>query len=129
MAAADVLLVLQNLEPVSEETIPSKVYDYLVSGKPVLALLFGNEELAEMLSEAGHAAVAATDAAGVSQSLLHLHESWAAGRLTSRPDLRYTRAGATAELVAWARSLRENDLLQEKQPVWDESSRQPAKRS
>ena len=109
VAEADVLLVLQNLEPVSEETIPSKVYDYLVSGKPVLALLFGNTELAAMLSEAGHEAVAATDAGAVAQSLLHLHDLWAAGRLTSRPDLRHTRAGATAELVAWARSLREKD--------------------
>ena len=44
MAQSDVLLLIQDDIYVAEETIPSKIYEYLQSNKPVLALV-NNEEL------------------------------------------------------------------------------------
>ena len=52
---ADVLLLIQHRDPVSAVTIPSKTYEYLQRGAPVLALVHGNAELASLLREHGHA--------------------------------------------------------------------------
>ena len=50
MAQSDVLLLIQDDTYVAEETIPSKIYEYLQKNKPVLALV-NNEELFENLLE------------------------------------------------------------------------------
>ena len=48
MQEVDVLLLIQDDSYVARETIPSKAYEYLHSGKPVFALVH-NEELFQML--------------------------------------------------------------------------------
>ena len=76
MQQADCLLLIQNTTFFSTETIPSKVYEYLLSGRPILALLHGNEELSTLLREHGHFVVAADDPQAVREameSLLRLH--------------------------------------------------------
>lgn len=105
VAEAEVLLVIQNTEPLSAETIPSKVYDYLISGRPILGLLYRNPELAEMLQAAGHRAVEISDLGAIARALEELYAAWEEGELAAAPEIRYTRAGATAEFVAWAREL------------------------
>jgi len=105
VAGADAALVIQNLAPVSEETIPSKTYDYLVSGKPVVALLFRNQELTAMLREGGHTVAAADDAAAIEAALEEVFTRAASGQLTAAPDPRYTRARAAEELLAWCRQV------------------------
>jgi len=105
MAKTDALVVIQNTDAISEETIPSKVYDYLMSGRPVLSLLYRNPELAAMLREAGHCAVESADGEAIAAAIEQLCGRWEAGELEARSDTRYTRAGATAELVAWGREL------------------------
>jgi hypothetical protein len=42
MYLADLLLLIQNTDDVSFETIPSKVYEYLHTGRPILALVYRN---------------------------------------------------------------------------------------
>ena len=105
MAEAEILVVIQNTDAISEETIPSKVYDYLMSDRPVLGLLHRNPELAAMLREAGHCAVESLDGEGIAAAIEALYGRWEAGESGSRSEARYTRAGATAELVAWGREL------------------------
>jgi hypothetical protein len=106
VAGADLLLVIQNLDPVSAETIPSKTYEYLLSGRAVLGLVHRNPELAEMLREAGHRAVEGEDVAAIEAELGNLYDEWRGVGLTARPCDRYTSERAVAELVAWSRDLR-----------------------
>ncbi len=59
MQRTDCLLLIQNIIYFSCETIPSKVYEYLLSGRPVLAMLYNNPELAAMLNHEPHLVAAA----------------------------------------------------------------------
>jgi len=106
MADSDLLVVIQNCDARSEETIPSKVYEYLAAGRPVLGLTFRNPELAEMLREAGHTAVEADDVGSIGAALETAYERWRRGELSAEPCRRYRVECAVAELIAWARRLR-----------------------
>lgn len=81
MAEVDCLLLVQNTEGVSSETIPSKFYEYLYSGRPILGLIFRNPELRGMLESRNHTAVEGDDPGGIGQAVLELHSAWKAGRL------------------------------------------------
>ncbi len=63
MRAVDVLLLLHGEEPICEEYIPSKLYEYLWMQRPILATVHRNPQMAEMLRGQGHIAVI-TGAAG-----------------------------------------------------------------
>lgn len=65
MAASDCLLLVQNVGAVSSETIPSKFYEYMTMGRPILGLVFRNPELCRMLEERGHQVAEADDEAGM----------------------------------------------------------------
>lgn len=106
MADSDLLVVIQNCDRRSEETIPSKVYEYLAAGRPVLGLTFRNPELAEMLRQAGHTSVEVDDVEGIARALETAYDRWRRGELSAEPCLRYRVEGAVAELIAWARRVR-----------------------
>lgn len=57
MRAVDVLLLLHGEEPICEEYIPSKLYEYLWMQRPILATVHRNPQMTEMLREQGHVAV------------------------------------------------------------------------
>lgn len=69
MMQSDCLLLVQNTQAFSEETIPSKVYEYFFSKKPILALTFRNSELSDMLGQHGHVVVAADDVTDASTGI------------------------------------------------------------
>jgi hypothetical protein len=76
MQRADCLLLIQNVTFFSTETIPSKVYEYLLSGRPILGLVYQNSELTGMLAAQSHFVAAANDANEVKtrlEEILHLH--------------------------------------------------------
>ena len=54
MLDADLLLLVQHAGAVSRETIPSKVHEYLQTGKSILAYTYDNGELDSLLREYGH---------------------------------------------------------------------------
>ena len=58
---ADIALLIQGYGPISRETIPSKTFEYLQSGKPILALVDDNNQLATMLKEHNHSVIRYTD--------------------------------------------------------------------
>ena len=82
MKRCDVLLLIQNTEIFSAETIPSKVYEYLHAGRPVLGLVHRNPELAGILDAQGDLAVAADDAGQVQEGILGLVTRWQRGELS-----------------------------------------------
>jgi len=78
---SDVLLLIQNNDRRSAETIPSKVYEYLLLQRKVLGLVYHNEELSTMLQEHGHLAIDADDAQKIKEAIISLIDSWISGKL------------------------------------------------
>lgn len=101
MREADVLVLIQNVADYSAETIPSKVYEYLLARRPILGLVHKNPELSGMLHAQGHLAVdaAAPDAVreGISEYLTRWRDSGCEG-LARKPS-QYTVAAAVGRLV------------------------------
>lgn len=69
MQQTDCLLVIQNIIYFSCETIPSKVYEYLLTGRPIIGLVYNNEELGNMLTEHGHQAVPADNVQDIAEAV------------------------------------------------------------
>ncbi len=104
MNAVDCLLLLHGTEPYCAEYIPSKVYEYLWTQRPILALVWRNPQMARMLTDLGHAAVAADDAPALEAALKDLIARWRRGALAdSGRASPYTVEAAVRRLVAWAR--------------------------
>jgi hypothetical protein len=78
MKRCDVLLLIQNTEEFSAETIPSKTYEYFFTGRPILALVHKNPELFQMMSRLGHAAAKADSPDDIKRSIMALAERWIA---------------------------------------------------
>ncbi|HTR45604.1 MAG TPA: glycosyltransferase [Thermodesulfovibrionales bacterium] len=112
MSRADLLLLIQNTDDVSFETIPSKVYEYLHTGRPVLALVYRNRELQSMLEESGHVVVQADNAVEIAQGLKTCIARWRENAFplpctgTSSP---YTVERAVGELMRLAQSARREE--------------------
>jgi glycosyltransferase involved in cell wall biosynthesis len=106
MQAADVLLLIQNTDDVSFETIPSKVYEYLHSGRPILALVYRNAELQTILETMGHLVVQADDTAGIKKALEAHIAKWREGKLKpSDVPSPYTVEAAVCGLIQAVRGL------------------------
>ena len=104
MQKADVLLLIQNTDDVSFETIPSKGYEYLHTGRPILALVYRNPELQAMLEALGHRVVQADDSAGIREALEAYITRWKENRLeSSRGQSPYTVEGAVSGLIRAAK--------------------------
>ncbi len=78
MNQCDALLLIQGENPVSAETIPSKLYEYLHVGCPVLALVHENPEICSMLARLGHTCVS-LNALEIAQAILKLYNQWKGG--------------------------------------------------
>lgn len=113
MFKADVLLLLQNTDDVSFETIPSKVYEYLHTGRPVLALVYRNPELQAMLEGMGHIVAQADDEIGIKTGLEKYITLWKKDLLQSS-DLKspHTVERATDELICLANRFSRGEPLE-----------------
>jgi glycosyltransferase involved in cell wall biosynthesis len=104
MNAVDCLLLLHGTEPFCSEYIPSKLYEYLWTQRPILALVWRNPQMARMLAHLGHVAVAADDAAALEAALGDLVGRWRRGELPdSGRASPYTVDVAVRQLVGWGR--------------------------
>ena len=103
MNAADCLLLLHGTEDYCAEYIPSKLYEYLWTQRPVLALVWHNPQMKKMLEDMGHWAVDAVDAPAIERALHELIGHWQRDALpdSGRPSP-YSVQAAVRELVAWA---------------------------
>lgn len=103
MNAADCLLLLHGTVPFCEEYIPSKMYEYLWTQRPVLALVWRNPQMESMLGELGHWAVKADDAEAIASALEQLHMRWLRDDLAdSGTPSPYTAEAATRRIVTLA---------------------------
>lgn len=103
---ADVLLLLGPTGSSSVTT--SKIFEYLATGRPILALT-GNSPAAQLVREfdAG-IVVEPDDIAGIQATLIHLHARWKANDLPTRHDPRierFDRRRLTGDLAAILDSL------------------------
>jgi hypothetical protein len=71
MRSVDLLLLLHGVEPICAEYIPSKMYEYLWMQRPILAVVYRNEQMARLLKARGHSVhVLAEDAIQVDEFAL-----------------------------------------------------------
>jgi hypothetical protein len=105
MACSDVLLLIQNRDDQSYETIPSKVYEYFQVKRPVLGLVFRNAPFARMLLSQGHFAVEADSPAEIANRTREIVAAWRNGEWDSprfEPSP-FTVRSAVERLAALAR--------------------------
>jgi glycosyltransferase involved in cell wall biosynthesis len=112
MNAADCLLLLHGTVPFCEEYIPSKMYEYLWTQRPILALVWHNPQMERMLRELGHWAVKSDDANSIASAIEEMHARWMRDDLAdSGTPSPYTSEAATHQIIAWAReSLKRGSL-------------------
>ena len=103
MESVDCLLLIQNIIYFSCETIPSKVYEYLLAGRPILALLYQNDELAAMLDSDHHRCVPADDRQAVQAGIRSMLDRYQHTDFSSRPDGRWLVRDAVSRLIELGR--------------------------
>jgi glycosyltransferase involved in cell wall biosynthesis len=102
MQTVDVLLLLHGTENFCEEYIPSKLYEYLWTQRPIVGLVWRNPHLDRILREGGHWAVPADNVAAISEAIESLVGRWEAGDLRdSEWRSPYTSKAAVDQLVGW----------------------------
>ncbi|MES1242680.1 MAG: glycosyltransferase [Acidobacteriota bacterium] len=99
MAEADVaLLVEANLE--EGVFFPSKLSDYLIGGRPILALSPSRGVAADFLASGGGVLAGPEDPAGIAAALGRLYDLWRAGRLAElAPNPEQAAAVSPASVV------------------------------
>jgi hypothetical protein len=104
MKRCGILLLIQNTEEFSAETIPSKTYEYLHVGRPILGLVHHNPELGQMLTALGHTAVAADSPEEVRQAIADCFDRWKQrdGRTPQTAASSYTVTAAVNSIVSVA---------------------------
>jgi glycosyltransferase involved in cell wall biosynthesis len=108
MNAADCLLLLHGTVPFCEEYIPSKMFEYLWTQRPILALVWRNAQMERMLRELGHWSVKADDVDAIAAALEELHARWLRNDLAdSEASSPYSSEAATRQIIALA-----NECLQ-----------------
>lgn len=107
MQGSDVLLLIQNRDEISSETIPSKVYEYLHAGRPILGLVYRNVELADMLADLGHVPVDLCDISSIMAGILDCVELWRSKKLLRQTNpSTFTSESAVEKLVSLAKNLK-----------------------
>lgn len=105
---SDVLLLIQNTDLRSSESIPTKVYEYLHMRKPILGLVYHNEELESMLKSHGHYIVSADNVEEIKNAIILYLYGWQKGELNNNHFLPcgLTVERATSQLIDLAASIR-----------------------
>jgi predicted lipopolysaccharide heptosyltransferase III len=105
MSNADVLLLIQNTDDISFETIPSKVYEYMHTGAPVLALVYRNPELQDMLERRGHEVVQADNERAIAMAIRKYMTQWELKSLPRFSPSPYTIEKAVKKLLLEAKDV------------------------
>lgn len=114
MRSSDVLLLLHGEDAMCPEYIPSKLYEYLWMQRPIVATVYHNPQMADLIRGQGHVAVQTmqAEAAAIDRSndlataLELLYTKWqtlslADNGLTSP----FTTKASVGQLMAWATKL------------------------
>ena len=120
MRGADILLLLHGEDPLCEEYIPSKLYEYLWMQRPILAIVHRNPQMAAMIRGEGHTVVETGQVAGdsapaavaqpLSAELEQLYDRWQ--RPVGLPDNEkgspYTTQASSLQLLGWVSDMIES---------------------
>lgn len=106
MREVDALLLVQGTDDVAPQTIPSKLYEYLHAGVPILGLVHRNRELTAILEGLGHVTAAATDPEDVAAKIETLHREWLDGDAARQ----VSRSPFTVDAVAMQMIALQEDL-------------------
>jgi glycosyltransferase involved in cell wall biosynthesis len=79
MHRCDVLVLMQGDSTAGEEYIPSKLYEYLLTRRPVLGIVLDGSEADRMLKEGGHVAVRKGDVNAIVRALKTFLDEWENG--------------------------------------------------
>jgi len=101
MNAVDCLLLLHGTIPFCEEYIPSKTYEYLWTQRPILALVWNNQQMERVLRSLGHWAIRADSPELIAEALTELHGRWTRDELgDSLMPSPYTAEAATHKILS-----------------------------
>lgn len=100
MFSADVLLLVQHATAMSAATIPRKTYEYMQTGKLILAFTRNNPELMELLERHGHLAA-------------DMNDQDQCGRITRQMFDNWQHLSAGVQVLAGDLSQSVDDLLRE----------------
>jgi hypothetical protein len=108
MQTVDALLLLHGTQSFCEEYIPSKLYEYFWTERPIIGLVWQNAHLDRILREQGHWSVPATDVAAVTAALEELIVRWQANDLrdSGKPSP-YTPGAAVDQIIGWVEDARD----------------------
>lgn len=112
MRQSDILLLLHGEPPDSLGYIPSKLYEYLLTNRPILGLVTPGSELESILRDAEQITAAGHDQAAVTALLAQLIRTWQTNGLPDRPPpVTFSLQEAVAQLTRTAdRLLRQPPL-------------------
>lgn len=98
------LVLIQNREFFSSETIPSKLYEYMHTDRPILALTFQNTEIDTILHDGGHFYVPADKTKEISEELIRITTMHGNNKLqVPRPKSPWTAERAVSQLLSIAK--------------------------
>jgi len=103
MNAADCLLLLHGTVPFCEEYIPSKMFEYMWTQRPIFALVWRNPQMEEMLRKMGHWSITADDVDSIATALEELYIRWSRNDLAdSGMPSPYTSEASTYQIFRLA---------------------------
>jgi glycosyltransferase involved in cell wall biosynthesis len=85
MTLCDVQIILHGSGLISDEYVPSKVYEYLLTGRPILALTPAESELGHIVLECGHQVADPDNTDSIKEILQIYIEKWETNNLKSIP--------------------------------------------
>lgn len=113
MNAADCLLLLHGADPLCEEYIPSKLYEYLWTKRPILGLIYRNPQLTGILHEFNHWSVDSQSTVEITRALEELYTRWSHDDLhDSQSATPYTTYNSVQVIYSWANRLLNNKSTQ-----------------
>lgn len=100
MFQCDALLLLHGEGVMCDEYIPSKFYEYLFTGRPIIGLVSQGSELDAMLRRNNRVSVAGTDSDSVRQEILKYIRMWERDQLPHYDNRQpYTVYAATQKMI------------------------------
>lgn len=86
MRKCDVLLVIHGTDIVCEEYVPSKVYEYLLTSRPIFGMGLPGSELDDLLTQKGHVFSDISDIKKVKKCIADFVRKWEEEDLTDIPS-------------------------------------------
>lgn len=115
MRSADALLLLHGRDAMCEQYIPSKLYEYLWMGRPIVAVVHRNPQLLTMVRSLGHKTVESGNgvdddayvAKALSEAMVQLRSRWESNELRDNcAPSPYTTKSSVDHLLKWVEELK-----------------------